>query len=319
MVTMKNNLLLLPLILISACGPSPLANYSAADTNSVATPDIYALSLGNIQAQKTLEAMQATSQALSANLTATAYYPTVSARQTATERAWLMTGWTATASVKQTETSASGTATQQHILEVSTQQASDITATVEVAAASARATEFHAQAVSAELAMERERMMNKVQALSPFFIGFSILAFVLLMIFRWSRIRPIQRDARGDAPLLFVNGIVYDADRNPYSLADFSGKKPVIPALANAEIQSATTNRDQMIDLATRGNLDQPMSQRQSIAQQLVSEHVLNAPGAIQVISAQQARPLLGNAIDGIMRDAIDADITSENKGEQNA
>ncbi len=310
-------LLFLPvLLLLSACD---LVSLEGNPIFPSATPDIYTLSLGNIQAQKTLEAMQATSQALSANLTATAYYPTVSARQTATERAWLMTGWTATASVKQTETSASGTATQQHILEVSTQQASDITATVEVAAASARATEFHAQAVSAELAMERERMMNKVQALSPFFIGFSILAFVLLMIFRWSRIRPIQRDARGDAPLLFVNGNIYDADRNPYSLADFSGKKPVIPALTNAEIQSATTNRDQMIDLATRGNLDQPMTQRQSIAQQLVSEHVLNAPGTIQVISAQQARPLLGNAIDGIMRDAIDADITSENKGEQNA
>jgi len=109
---MKTNLsiLLFLLVLLTGCGASPAI---AVTTTTIPTPDVYKLALGNIQAQATLDAMQATSQAISANLTATAYAPTHEAAATATERAWMQTGWTATASVEQTATAASGTATQQ--------------------------------------------------------------------------------------------------------------------------------------------------------------------------------------------------------------
>jgi hypothetical protein len=305
--------LLLPIILFAACGTLPETVPTALPT---ATPDIYQLALGNIQAQATLDAMQATSQAISANLTAVAYAPTREAAETATERAWMMTGWTATASVEQTATAASGTATQQAWSATTTQQAVDITATVDAAAASAQATALHGQAVSVELAIERERMMNKVQAAAPWGFLFIAFVFVLVVAFRWSKIRPIQRDARGDAPLLVIEGKIYDADRNPYPLVDLSGPKPSIPALTAPEMQAATTARDQMIDLATRGAQGQASPQRKALAQRMAAQNVLPPPAQVRVLSPDQARPLLGDVIPGIVRDAIETDLSNTEPGE---
>jgi hypothetical protein len=311
---MSRLLLLLPLVLLSACATLPAPAPTPIPT---ATPDVYQLALGNIQAQSTLEAMQATSQAISANLTASAYSPTRDAAGTATERAWTMTGWTATASVEQTATAASGTATQQTWQAASTQRAVDITATVDAAAADAQATALHGQAVSVELAIERERMMNKVQAAAPW--GALGIAFVFLLIvaFRWSKVRPVQRDARGDAPLLVIDGKVYDADRNPYPLLDLSGTRPQIPALTAPEMQSATTARDQMIDLATRGSQGQTNPQRKALAQKMAAQHILPPPVQIKVLPPEQARPLLGDVIPGIVRDAIETDLNDQ--GEDHA
>ena len=313
---MNNSLIfLLPsYILLSACTTVPAREIMSSRTqpSTNATPDVASLALVNIQAQKTLEAMQITSQAISADLTATAYFPTRESMDTATERAWLLTGWTATASLDQTATAASGTATQQSRDAVATQQAVDINSTVGAADAAAKATALHGEAVKVELTIERERMMNTAYATMPLTLLCILFVFCLVLVYRWSKIRPIQRDDRGDAPLLVINGSVYDADRNPYSLLDYSGKKPVIPALTSSEIQSATTQRDQMVDLATRGIIGEPGSQRRLVAQQMAAQNLLPAPAIIQVISPEQARPLLGNAIDGIVRDAIDADISQQ-------
>jgi len=327
-------LILISLVLLSGCGQLPeeslLATTPSPRPTASATPDIYTLALGNIQAQSTLEAMQATANAISANLTATAYVPTQAAVESATERAWTMTGWTATASVQQTASSANSTSTEQTIRATATQQALgmaatqqtwqatstqralDITATVDSAAASAQATALHGQAVSVELAIERERMMNKVQATAPW-VALGITLMVLLVIaLRWSKVRPIQRDLRGDAPLLIIDGNVYDADRNPYPLLDLSGKKPSIPALTSPEIQSATTARDQMIDLATRGTQGQPNPQRKALAQKMAAQSMLPTPTVVQVITPEQARPLLGDVIPGIIRDAIETDLREQ-------
>ena len=292
-------LVLLPLALLSACGP-------------IATPDAYQLALGNIQAQSTIAA----SQVLAANLTAESYGPTREAAGTATERAWTMVGWTATASVEQTATAGSGTATQQARDAIATQRAADITATVDAAAASAQATALHGQAVSVELAVEREHMMNKVQAAAPWGALGVTFVFVLVVAFRWSKVRPIQRDARGDAPLLIIEGKVYDADRNPYPLVDLSGPTPSIPALTAPEMQAATTARDQMIDLATRGGQGQATSQRKTIAQKMAAQNILPPPAQVRILQPEQARPLLGDVIPGIVRDAIETDLTSMEPGE---
>ncbi|MCX6078517.1 MAG: hypothetical protein NTW32_03185, partial [Chloroflexi bacterium] len=93
---LRRILFLFPLVLLSACGTG---------ASPIATPDAYQLALGNVQAQSTIAA----SQVLAANLTAEAYAPTREAAGTATERAWTMAGWTATASVEQTATAGSGT------------------------------------------------------------------------------------------------------------------------------------------------------------------------------------------------------------------
>ena len=295
-------LFLIPVVLLSACGTS---------VSSIVTPDAYQLALGNIQAQATLDAMQAASQAISANLTVAADAPTREAAETATERAWTMIGWTATASVEQTAASRSSTATAQVWTPTP-----DYTATVDAAAASAQATALHGQAVSVELAIERERMMNKVQAAAPWgALGIAFM-FVLFMAFRWSKVRPIQRDARGDAPLLIIEGKVYDADRNPYPLVDFSGKKPAIPALTPPELQMPVTARDQMIDLATRGGQGQAGPQRRAIAQKMAAQNILPPPVQIRILQPEQARPLLGDVIPGIIRDAIETDLTSMETGE---
>jgi hypothetical protein len=171
---------------------------------------------------------------------------------------------------------------------------------------------LHGQAVSVELAIERERMMNKVQAAAPWGALCIAFVFVLVMAFRWSRVRPVKRDSRGDAPLLVIDGKVYDADRNPYPLVDLSGKKPQIPVLTPPEMQIPTTARDQMIDLATRGDQGQTNSQRKAIAQKMAAQNILPQPSQVRVIPPEQARPLLGDVIPGIVRDAIETDLNEQ-------
>jgi hypothetical protein len=60
-------------------------------------------------------------------------------------------------------------------------------------------------------------MMNQVRAVVPW--AMLVITFVILAIFfrHWTRVRVIQRDPRGDAPLLLdvVDGVAYDADRKP--------------------------------------------------------------------------------------------------------
>lgn len=293
-------------IMLVACGTLPEPTSAPTPTT---TPDVYQLTLGNIQAQATLEAMQATSQAISANLTATAYAPTQQAIETATERAWTMALWTATAAVEQTATAGSGTATAQ-----AWTPTPNYTSTVESAQAAALATAAYGEAVSVELAVERERMMNKVQAVAPWAALAAAFVFVLLLAFRWSKVRPVQRDARGDAPLLVIDGKVYDADRNPYPLVDLSGKKPQIPALTTPEMQMATTARDQMIDLATRGVQGPANPQRKAIAQRMAAQNILPQSAQVRVLPPEQARPLLGDVLPGIVRDAIDTDLDANDE-----
>lgn len=286
-----NRCLLLLALLLSACATP--ADYAPAHL-ATPSPDTYTLALGNIQAMATLESIQATSQAISAELTATAYAPTQQAIEIATERAWTITGWTATAAIEQTVTSANGTATA-----AAWTATPNFTATVEAAQAAAQATALHGQAVSVELAIERERMMNEVQAVAPWAVLVVALTFTLFIAYRWSKVRPVQRDERGDAPLLIIDGKVYDADRNPYPLADLSGPKPQIPALTSPELQSATTARDQMIDLATRGSFSGP--QRRSAARRLTNSQPAPHPGQptlppIEVVDAVEVREWIDEA-----------------------
>jgi len=302
--------LIVLLVLLAACGslPEPLPTVTPTGT-----PDVYQLTLGNIQAQATLQAMQATSQALAANLTATAYAPTQQAIETATERAWTVAGWTATAAIEQTATAGSGTATAQ-----AWTPTPNHTATVESARAAALATAAYGEAVSVELAVERERMMNKVQAVAPWAALAVAFVFVLVLAFRWSKVRPVQRDARGDAPLLVIDSRVYDADRNPYPLVDLSGKKPQIPALTAPELQMATTARDQMIDLATRGGQGQANPQTKAIAQRMAAQNILPQPAQVRILPPEQARPLLGDVIPSIVRDAIETDLDAKDEKSEN-
>ena len=278
------------------------------------TPDTAAQALANLQAQSTLEAMKATSQVIEINLTGTAFAPTQEFITTSTAQAFTILGWTATASNNQTATASSGTATQQSVNATSTQQVLNNTATVDAAAASAKATALHGEAVSVELAIERERMMNNLWAVTPWAASIMLLTVLAVVAMRWSRVRPIPRDARGDAPLLIVDGIIYDADRNPQPLLDVSGSKPAIPALTDLQLQASTTARDQMIDLASRGT---PAQGRREAASKVMEQNIPPSQPPINVLSAEESKPLLLDVLPGIVRDTLDVDILDEGKAHE--
>jgi len=316
----------LPLLLVlwlAACSPS--VPYSPP---SLQTRDPVQTFVDANSSQATAVAAVSTAEYYSSQLTAT-----IEAQHTtATERAWLVQAtqqaaqitstaraWEATTtadSIAATSTAA-GTATAQAVQGTATQRAWDVTATADEASARTYATSMAGEAISVDLAVQRERMMNKVQAAVPWVALVSTLAALLILAIRWSGVRPIQRDARGDAPLLVMNGKVYDADRNPYPLMDASGKKPQIPALVSPELQAPTTARDQMIDLATRGALDAPVkTQRKALARQM-AEQTLPALPQVTILPPEQAGPLLKDVLPGIVRDAIEADVLNPVEGGQ--
>lgn len=292
------------------------------------TPDPAQVFVNANSSQATAIAAAATAQFYSGQLTAT-----VEAQHaTATERAWLLQAtqqaaeitstarvWeaTATADSMSATSAAALAATAQSIKSTATQQVWNTTATANEAASQAYATAMAGEAISVELAVQRERMMNKVKAVVPWVILVSMFIVFFALAIRWSRVRPVLRDARGDAPLLVIDSKVYDADRNPYPLLDLSNRKPEIPALVSPELQAPTTARDQMIDLATRGALDAPTSQRRSSVAKQMATHTMPILPSVIVLPPEQVKPMLKDVLPGIIRDAIEADVLNPDKGVQ--
>jgi hypothetical protein len=64
-----------------------------------------------------------------------------------------------------------------------------------------------------------------------------------------------------------------------------------------------------MIDLATRGGQGQTNPQRKAIAQRMAAQNILPQPAQVRILPPEQARPLLGDVIPGIVRDAIETDL----------
>ncbi len=231
-----------------------------------------------------------------------------------TERAW---NATATADSAQSTSIALGTASAVAQQVLWTQRAIDVTATADIAAVQAFATEQYSIARTQELALERETMINQVRAVAPW--AMLLITFVTLALFfkRWTRVRIIQRDPRGDAPLLLdvVDGVAYDADRNPTSTAGVQRKDLKRLPLFSAENHTQTTARDQMLDLASRGLHGIPP--RKGLSKQLKDEWITgdgNMP-KIETIDVTSARPLFKDVIGNIVQDSIDAEIISEEEG----
>ena len=316
-------LMLLPVcLLLVGCITAPASAPAYAQT-----PDPAQVFVNANSSQATAISAAATAQYYSGQLTATVQ----AQHATATERAWLMLatqqaaeitstarvwGATATADSMSATSAAAQASTAQSIQSTATQQVWNTTATANEASSQAYATAMAGEAISVELAVQRERMMNKVKAVVPWLILVSMFVVLITLAVRWSRVRPVLRDARGDAPLLVIDGKVYDADRNPYPLLDVSNKKPEIPALVPPELQSPTTARDQMIDLATRGALDAPTSERRrSTAKQMAAQNIPLLP-SVTVLQPDQARPILKDVLPGIVRDAIQADVLNPDEDE---
>lgn len=158
--------------------------------------------------------------------------------------------------------------------------------------------------------------MNTVAAIVPWSIGIGSFVISVIGMLRWSRVRVIQRDPRGDAPLLLdvVDGVAYDADRHPTSTAGVHRQDlKLLPKFSSKEYSQAAAI-DQAVDLATRGFPNQPI--RRSLETQ--TGKVLQ-PGPIpkiEVIDAAQAEPLFHDVVPIIFQDAIEAEIVSEGESQ---
>jgi hypothetical protein len=162
-------------------------------------------------------------------------------------------------------------------------------------------------------------MMNSVAAVVPWSVGMGTLAIMLLVLVRWSRVRIIQRDPRGDSPLLLnvVDGVAYDFDRHPTSTGGLQRQDIKLLPKFSASDHTQTTERDQMLDLATRGSLRENVARRRPAPQEPVMNLLPHAPSSasapqIEVIDVAQAKPFFHDVIPHIVRDAIEAEIVSE-------
>jgi hypothetical protein len=148
-----------------------------------------------------------------------------------------------------------------------TQSAWNNQATAEVASVQALQTAQAAQADMARMAVERQRTINKIQALLLGDTG-NHSPLVAYLAWVWGntealRRRAIPRDPRGDAPILILDDHgrrnVIDPDLF-FGAAVSIGKggQPEAPQLAAPELQSQVKARDQAVDLVSRGLPGQP-------------------------------------------------------------
>jgi len=299
---------IVPLIfLIAACAADrPMQ----MDSN---TPDPIQAYVDANASKGTAVAAVATAEYFSMQLTATvearnqiATQQAVSANALATERAW---NATTTADTIHAVATASAVAQQA----IWTQRATDITATANSAAVQAYATQQYSLARSEELSIRRKEMMNSVAAIVPWSVGVGTFVVIVIVFIRWSRVRIIQRDPRGDSPLLLnvVDGVAYDFDRHPTSTGGVQREDIKLLPKFSASDHTQTTERDQMLDLATRGSI--PLRRRQ-LPQDAPKSNLLSTSSTpqIEIIDASQAKPLFHDVIPHIVQDAIEAEIVSE-------
>jgi hypothetical protein len=200
-----------------------------------------------------------------------------------------------------------------------TQRAVDITATADTASVQAFATEQYGIARTEELSLKRKELVNNVAAIVPWMSLICIFTVLVIVFVRWSRVRIIQRDPRGDSPLLLnvVDGVAYDFDRHPTSTGGLQRQDIKLLPQFSASDHTQTTERDQMLDLATRGSLRENVARRRPASQEPVRNLLPHSPSSvsaprIEVIDVAQAKPLFHDVIPHIVRDAIEAEIVSE-------
>ena len=304
------------LLFTTACAATP------AVSQSPNTPDAVQAYVDANASQATAVAAVATAQYFTAGLTATADAHDQSATQQAfnlqatqqaenissTQQAW---NATSTSSSAQATQSASGTTTASAAQAIWTAQAIDVTSTAAQASVQAYATEQYSNARTDELTLQRRELMNNVEAVTPWAaFGISFIA-AILFVFRWTRVRVIQRDERGDAPLLLntIDGIAYDADRHPLSTAGLlRNDLQRLPQLS-AENHTLTTAHDQMLDLATR--LPNSPRLQEKLTAAIASSDPKSTP-QVQVIPEEQAKLWLKDVLPHLLQDAIEGEIISD-------
>jgi hypothetical protein len=294
------------LFLLSACATTP------AFVSRTSTPDPIQAYVNAGASQATAVSAIATADYFGHQLTATveardqnATQQAWSVQTTATERVW---DATATANSIQSTSTAIATGTARAIQATATQHAFEITSTADAAAVQAYATQQYAVARTEQLSLQRQELMNNVVAVTPWMMfGITFIAAIVL-VFRWTRVRVIQRAPNGDAPLLLdvVDGIAFDADRHPSSTAGLMRRDlKQLPTFSSSEHLKITT-QDQTIDLAAR----LPESHRSKERLTLASPSAESNP-QVQIITEAQAQVWLKDVLPHLYQDAIEGEIVS--------
>ena len=251
-------------------------------------------------------------------LTATADAPIVHITETAAAMAMQQQLWTITAqSVEGTQIAAM---TQTAMSWTPTPNA---TSTAAFALLNAQGTQMANNAIRDNLELERQQDINdfkgKLPAYSFVVVVLVLIIFLMLIVRRWS-FQTAKVDDRGNVlPVLnIVDGIYTDIDRSP----NFQGQlkaglikrwaetklnlPPLLPAVTAAR-QDATTERDQMIDLATRGLPGEGKSEgRKQLAGQAMMNQLSNSnlESRFQILDGQ-ANHL--EHIDGVIVHELDS------------
>ncbi len=242
----------------------------------------------------------ATSQAqfLAATQTMRSELQTQLAAQTATQQAWVLTGWTATARAAQATTTTESRATQQRW----TQQAIDRVATADAAYVMAVATAQAAQAGLAENALERERSTRFLTALAPFALGAVLIFLLIVALSNWARFRVVQRDANGVSPVIILDGRVVNPDRGVTPVLD-PRERPQLPGPGE---QLRVTENEQKVQ-AVRALSASDAQRARGVARQMTTPQA--GPGemmSVQVIPAREVSEWVRDVTPVVYREAME-------------
>lgn len=306
--------LIFALLFLTACAPA-----------KAAAPDLY---MAAKYSQATADAAQYQSKFLGDQLTGTSQAPITGITQTA---AALIVGQT-----QSMMTRAAYSPTPSVTPSITPTPTPNLTATMEISILIAKQKAIENNTERDNLELERQRVMNDFNARMPGYLIVSALALAIILIFsivRRNRVGIVQRDARGDAPLIidYVDGQTTDVDRNPNFATDKKenlfaiilkrkmGIEPQLPALT-AERQDRTTERDQLVDLATRGLLkdeSQGMKARRRFAGEQIANGQRQLPGApmVHIVDASQMAGILRPILPDVAQDAMDAEVLHHEEG----
>lgn len=263
------------------------------------------------QARLTADAAQVIAESQARYLTATAEAPIMRITETAAAFAMEQQYWTATAqSVSSTETAA-----MTHTAAAWT-PTPNATSTAVFAALNAQGTQIANNLERDRLELERQQKNNEFWRLMPG-ISFAVITLMAIMFgfvyVRKQRYQSASVDERGNVlPIIdVVDGQVTDVDRNPnFKAALGTGIQqrlleqrlqlpPTVPSVT-AERQDAATERDQIVDLATRGLPLQGDNGRKKVAEQAMA-------GRLSDANMQNRFKLLDGATSNL--DVIDGEI----------
>jgi hypothetical protein len=317
---------LLPLIflLLSACGTSTSSNGASAPATG--TPDPLEIFVGANSSQRTAQAAQATADYFGQQITAT-----VMARDAlATERAFNFQSTQIAANITSTAQSAYATMTADSINATSTaaytqtavalqvagtQMALTTTAEANEANAKAYAVAMDGEAQRVKDAIERDRMTNTLKAFMPLVMLAAAFGVFLVLAYHRGRIIIVQRDERGDAKLIgdVVDGTISDPDRQANGMSGLRRRDLELLPPPSAERQAAVTERDQMVDLATRPGGDDGERRRLAARQMTEARPKAALPeSVITIVAPEQVSAVVQDVMPPLLMDATEGEIKKD-------